>query len=151
MICTALMGGASGPNALLTIAPTTAARILGPAAGPRLLLFLQFNAPQDRTMRNSPIHGAAPLQTSFDTSTHTAQTLSAGGYTAVLTFSMPGDEVDSCGCALSHMLRLPLITVNGVPFLTAPLSVPQVRRGRRRQSTRIMCQPQAWRQAAHGN
>lgn len=54
------------------------------------------------------------------------QTLVEGDYDAVLTFAMPGDDVESCGCILGHYLRVPVITVHGIPFLTAPLGTPQV-------------------------
>ncbi|KIZ04309.1 hypothetical protein MNEG_3644 [Monoraphidium neglectum] len=51
--------------------------------------------------------------------------LESGRYEAVLTFNMPGDWADSCGCVLAHSLGVPLMTVHGIPFITAPLSVPQ--------------------------
>ncbi|KAI8466828.1 MAG: hypothetical protein J3K34DRAFT_524234 [Monoraphidium minutum] len=51
--------------------------------------------------------------------------LKAGGYDAVMTFAFPGDDYDSCGCVVSHLLRRPLVLVNGNPLIKAPWSVPQ--------------------------
>lgn len=55
------------------------------------------------------------------------QTLSSGGYDAVMSYSMFGDGVDSCLCLLSHYLRVPFIKVHGLALMAgAPLGSPQV-------------------------
>jgi hypothetical protein len=54
------------------------------------------------------------------------QELDAGGFTALLTYYVPFGETDSCGCLLAHKLGAALLNVQGIPFLTPPLSVPQV-------------------------
>lgn len=51
--------------------------------------------------------------------------LEGGGYDAIIAYTMPGDGSDSCGCVVSHKLRLPLIAVTALPMVTGPLSVPQ--------------------------
>lgn len=56
-----------------------------------------------------------------------SQALKAGGYDAVLSFSMPGSSSDNCGCVVAHALGAPLVAVHGSPFLLGPLTVPQVR------------------------
>jgi hypothetical protein len=43
---------------------------------------------------------------------------------------MPGAPgADSCGCMVAHALGVPFMTVHGIPFITAPLGVPQAREG----------------------
>jgi hypothetical protein len=49
-----------------------------------------------------------------------------GSYDAVLTFAMPGDDADSCGCIVGHLLRRPLVSLHAIPFITAPWGAPQV-------------------------
>lgn len=40
--------------------------------------------------------------------------------------ALPMPFHDSCGCALSHVLGVPFIDVNGHPMIDAPPTVPQV-------------------------
>jgi hypothetical protein len=44
-----------------------------------------------------------------------------------MAYSMPGDASDSCSCIVAHKLGAPFMTVYAIPFITGPLSVPQVR------------------------
>ena len=50
------------------------------------------------------------------------QTLEDGRYDAVLSYSMPGNDLDSCGCVLAHKLGVPLMSVHAIPFLLLPLA-----------------------------
>ena len=53
------------------------------------------------------------------------QHIETGSWDAVFTYNMPGDAYESCGCILSHLLRRPLLSLHGIPFITAPWGVPQ--------------------------
>ncbi|KIZ07003.1 hypothetical protein MNEG_0948 [Monoraphidium neglectum] len=53
------------------------------------------------------------------------QAMKEGSYDAVLTFAMPGDDADSCGCIVGHLLRRPLVSLHAIPFITAPWGAPQ--------------------------
>src|SRR5690242_6463736 len=44
---------------------------------------------------------------------------------AVLSFGLPAPS-DGCGCILSHLLKVPLVDVNGNPMITSPPNTPQV-------------------------
>lgn len=55
------------------------------------------------------------------------QRLRAFGADAIMGIALPMPFHDSCGCALSHLLGVPFIDVNGHPMIDAPPTVPQVR------------------------
>ena len=54
------------------------------------------------------------------------QVLQESGAEAVLSFALPF-HADSCGCAVAHLLGVPLVAVDGNPLVVTPLSTPQVR------------------------